>query len=247
MRLEDKIALITGGSRGIGRATALRLAREGAFVYINFLTNETAAIDTLKAVEETGGNGKILQCDVSDFQAVQTMIKAVINEKGKLDILINNAGMTIDGLMARTKESDWDRMINTNLKGVFNCCQAVTRQMMRQRKGRIINITSVVAQAGNAGQTGYASSKAGIIGLTKSLAKELGSRNICINAVAPGFIDTDMTQMLAPADKQMVRDQIPLGRLGKPEDVAAVVAFLASEDASYLTGQVLGVNGGLYM
>lgn len=247
MQLEGKVALITGGSRGIGRAIALRLAQEGAFVYINFQTNEAAAIDTLKSVEDAGGRGKMIQCDVSDFQAVQVMIKTVIHENGKLDILVNNAGITIDSIMARAKERDWDRMMNTNLKGTFNCCQAVTRQMMKQRWGRIINITSVVAQAGNAGQAGYASSKAGIIGLTKSLAKELGSRNICINAIAPGFIETDMIQALTAADKQMIKDQIPLGRFGKPEDVSSMVSFLASEDASYMTGQVIGINGGLYI
>jgi 3-oxoacyl-[acyl-carrier protein] reductase len=247
MPLEGKVALITGGSRGIGRAIALQLAAAGAFIYINFNKSEAASLDTMKMAEAAGGKGKIYRCDVSDFAAAREMIKYIITEKDRIDILINNAGISIDGLLVRMKENDWDRMMNTNLKGAFNCCQAVTRQMMKQRWGRIVNITSVVAQAGNAGQSGYASSKAGIIGLTKSLAKELGSRNICINAIAPGFIETDMTLSLTDTDKQKVLEQIPVGRLGKPEDVAGIVSFLVSEQGSYITGQVIGVNGGLYM
>lgn len=247
MHLAGKIALVTGASRGIGRAIALNLAASGAFVFINYNVNEDAARQTLALVETTAGGGALVRCDVAVFAAAQEMVKAIVTERNRLDILVNNAGIAIDGLIARIKEQDWDRMMDTNLKGTFNCCRAATRQMMRQRFGRIVNMTSVVGQGGNAGQVGYASSKAGIIGLTKALAKELGSRNICVNAVAPGFVETDMTRSLTSDDRKKAEEQIPLGRIGTSDDVAAAVAFLVSEDASYITGQVIGVNGGLYM
>ena len=247
MRLSGKIALITGGSRGIGRAVAIKLAEDGAFIYINYLRNESAALDTLRMAKEKGGDGSISPFDVSNFEATREAVRNIVKEKGKVDILINNAGISLDGLMARTKKEDWDRLIDTNLKGVFNCCQAVTRYMMKQRWGRIVNITSVVAEAGNAGQVAYSASKAGIIGLSKSLARELGGKNIRVNAVSPGFIETDMTAFLSDEGRQKVKDRIPLARLGTPGDVAGIVAFLVSEEADYITGQVIRVNGGLYM
>jgi 3-oxoacyl-[acyl-carrier protein] reductase len=243
----DRIILITGASRGIGRAVALRLARPGSFLYVNFNRNETAARETLTGIRELGGEGELCRFDVADLQAVQEAVKSIIVEKGRIDTLINNAGIWMGGLIVRIKESLWDQVIDTDLKGTFNCCQAVTRQMMRQRSGRIINISSIVGEAGNAGDSVYAAAKGGILGLTKSLARELGPRNICVNAIAPGFIETDMTTDF-PADiKKDLERQVPLGRLGTPEDVAGLVAFLASEEAAYITGQVIRVNGGLYM
>ena len=245
--LDGKIALVTGASRGIGRAIAIELARSGAFTFINYARNEVAAGETLDIVEDQGGGGKLLCFDVSDFNAVQNAIKEIKEEKGRIDILINNAGITSDGIFVRTKPETWDNLIDTNLKGVFNCCRSATRYMMKQRWGRIINITSVVAVSGNAGQVCYSASKAGIVGLTKSLARELGSRNICVNAVAPGFIETDMTASIDEANRGKVIDQIPLGRTGLPDDVAGVVAFLVSGKADYITGQLIHINGGLYM
>jgi len=245
--LNGKIALVTGGSRGIGRAVAVALARAGAFIFINYVRNEEAARETLKIVESNGGKGSLLSFDVSDFDAVQGAIKGITEEKERIDILVNNAGITLDGIFVRTKPEDWDNLMDINLKGVFNCCRAAIRYMMKQRWGRIVNITSVVAISGNAGQVCYSASKAGIIGLTKSLARELGSRNICVNAIAPGFIETDMTVSIDDAGRGKVVDQIPLGRTGTPDDVAGVVAFLVSGKADYITGQVIHVNGGLYM
>lgn len=238
---------MTGGSRGIGRAVAVKFALAGAFTYVNYIHNEAAARETLRLLREAGGAGEICRFDVAAAAEVRDGVGAIIRHEKRLDILVNNAGISQDGLLLRTKEADLDRLISTNLKGTFNCCQTVSRQMIRQRWGRIINITSVVAEAGNAGQSAYAASKAGILGLTKSLARELGSRNICVNAVSPGFIVTDMTAELAPGAQEKVREQIPLGRLGVPEDVAGVVVFLASEEAGYITGQVIRVNGGLYV
>jgi len=247
MELEGKVALITGASRGIGRAVAVRLGLHGAFVYVNFVQNESAALETLRLIEETGSQGKLCRFDVSDFASTHSAIEGIIKEKGRLDILVNNAGVTGVGLLARMEEKDWDRVIDTNLKGTFNCCRAVTRHMMKQHSGRIVNVTSVIAEAGISGQMGYAASKAGIIGLTKSLAKELASRNICINAVSPGLIETEMTTDLIENHKRSITEQIPLKRFGRPEDVAGVIAFLTSEEANYITGQVIRVNGGLYM
>jgi 3-oxoacyl-[acyl-carrier protein] reductase len=245
--LAGKTALVTGASRGIGRAIAIKLAREGALTYVNFVRNEKAARETLTIIEDIGGKGSLLQFDVKNADAVKGAITDIIKEKGSLDILVNNAGITLDGIFARTKEDSWNDVIDTNLKGVFNCSKLALRHMMKQRWGRIINMTSVVAEAGNAGQVCYSASKAGIIGFTKSLAKEIGSRNICVNAVAPGFIQTDMTASIGEKNREKLVDLIPLARLGTPDDVAGVVAFLASGEASYITGQVIHVNGGLYM
>jgi 3-oxoacyl-[acyl-carrier protein] reductase len=245
--LAGRTALVTGASRGIGRAIAVKLAKQGAFTYINYAKNEKAARKTLKIIEEVGGKGTLLQFDVKNTDAAKGAITDIATEKGSLDILVNNAGITLDGIFARTKEESWDDVIDTNLKGVFNCSRSAIRYMMKKRWGRIINMTSVVAEAGNAGQVCYSASKAGIIGLTKSLAREIGSRNICINAVAPGFIETDMTASIGEENREKLIDLIPLARLGTPDDVAGVVAFLASEKAGYITGQVIHVNGGLYM
>ena len=245
--LDGKIALVTGGSRGIGRAIAVELARAGALTFINYVRNEDAASETLKIVEDRGGRGRLLRFDVAEFDAVQDAIRGITEEKGKIDILINNAGITLNNIFVRTKPETWDSVIDINLKGVFNCCRTAARYMMKQRWGRIVNMTSVVAVSGNVGQVCYSASKAGIIGLTKSLARELGPRNICVNAVAPGFIETDMTVSIDDAGREKVTDQIPLGRTGTPDDVAGVVAFLVSGKADYITGQVIHVNGGLYM
>lgn len=245
--LDGKTALVTGGSRGIGRAIAVRLAEAGAWVCINFKQNEEAALETLHTIQEKGGNGEVKRFDITDGQAVHGAVEEMVQARGRLDILVNNAGVTLDALLMRLKETEWQRIIDTNLKGTFHCCQAATRPMIKQRWGRIINMTSVVAEGGNPGQTAYAASKAGVIGFTRSLARELGSRNICVNAVSPGFIETDMTISRSAEIRDKVREQIALGRLGSPEDVAGIVAFLASGEAGYITGQIIRVNGGLYM
>jgi len=245
--MTGRTAVITGGSRGIGKAVVLELARRGVFTWINYAHNETAARETLEIVEKQGGTGELLHCDVSNFDAVQDAVKGIVEKQGRIDILVNNAGITQSGLFARMKPAAWDHVIDVNLTGTFNCCRAVTRYMMKQRWGRIINMTSVVALAGNAGQVSYSASKAGIVGLTKSLAQELGPRNICVNAVAPGFIETDMTGTMKDAKRGETLDRIPLGRAGTPADVAGVVGFLVSGKADYMTGQVIQVNGGLYM
>lgn len=245
--MQGKTALITGGSRGIGRAVALRLAGAGAYAVINYIRNDAAAEETLRLIRAAGGNGEICRFDVSAFYETQEAVNRIVVARGRLDILVNNAGTTADGLIVRVQEEDWDRLIDTNLKGVFNCCRAVIRQMMKQRWGRIINIASVVAEAGNAGQSAYSAAKAGVLGLTKSLARELAARNICVNAVSPGLIDTEMIASLSEKSLEEVLKQIPLGRTGRTEEVAAAVAFLASEEAGYITGQVLRVNGGLYI
>ncbi len=247
MKLKGKVALVTGGSRGIGRAVCLRLAAEGAYVFVNYARNEAAARETLARIGKAGGEGKAVRFDVADTQATIDAIAALVKEKGRIDILVNNAGESRDGLLVRMKEEDWDRVIGTNLKGAFNCSRAVAYTMMKQRWGRIISMTSVVALSGNAGQANYSASKAGIIGLTKSLARELAPRGICVNAVAPGLIGTDMTSAMTEEQREKVLEEIPLSRLGTPDDVAGVVLFLASDEAGYITGQVIGVNGGLYM
>ncbi len=247
MNLKGKVALVTGGSRGIGRAVSVRLAGAGAFVIVNYARNEEAARETLRLIGRAGGDGKIARFDVSDDREATDAIAALIKEKGRIDILVNNAGESRDGLLVRMKDRDWDRVIDTNLKGAFHCCRAVAYTMMKQRGGRIVNVSSVVALSGNAGQANYSASKAGLVGLTKSLARELAPRAICVNAVAPGLIDTDMTSAMTEEQRETVLEGIPLSRLGTPDDVAGVVLFLASDEAGYITGQVIGVNGGLYM
>ncbi len=246
LRLDEQVALVTGSSRGIGRAVAIKLAQAGAFVYINYARNEAAARETIGMILDQGGTAAPAPFDVADFGAAEKAVREIIAAKGRIDILVNNAGVHKDGLILRMRESDWDEVIDTNLKGAFNCCRAVSRQMVRQHRGRIVNISSVVAEAGNPGQANYCASKAGVEGLTRSLARELGSRSICINAVSPGFIESDMTAALA-GRKEEIQNAIPLERFGSPEDVAGAVLFLVSEEAAYITGQVIHVNGGLYM
>ncbi len=243
--LEGKRALVTGGSRGIGAAICVALARMGADIFINFAGNRDAAEKVADAVRDAGTSAVLLQFDVADYQAAKQAIKGAIKEHGAFHILVNNAGITRDGLLARMKEADWDRVVEVNLKGAFNCTQAVTMAMMKERWGRIINVSSVVGTMGNPGQANYAATKAGIEGFTKSVAREMASRGITANAVAPGFIETDMTAELPEKLKEQLLAEIPLGRMGTPEDVAAAVAFLASPAAQYITGHVLHVNGGL--
>ncbi len=247
MTLDNMIALVTGGSRGIGRAICLKLASMGATVGINYVANPKAAEETLAQVDAAGGKGFLARFDVADSEAVLAGIKDILDAHGQIDILVNNAGITRDGLMARMKEDDWDSVLNTNLKGAFLCSKAVMRTMMKKRWGRIINISSVVGFVGNSGQVNYAAAKAGMIGLTKSMARELAGRNITVNGVAPGYIVTDMTDGLSEEVQEALKGQIPMGVLGKPADVAAAVGFLASPDSQYMTGQTLHVNGGMYM
>jgi len=247
MNLEGKIAVVTGASRGLGRAIAAELAREGAKVVINYSRDAEGAQAGLAEIQAAGGQGCVLQADVSDYKAAEGLIKATIDTFGGLDILVNNAGTTRDMLIMMMPEADWDIVIQTNLKSAFNCSKAAVKTMLRKRSGRIINITSVVGIAGNAGQTNYAASKAGLIGLTRSLAREVAARNITVNAVAPGFVPTALTTGLPQELKDASLKAIPLGRWGTAEDVAYAVAFLAAPRAGYITGQVLSVDGGMVM
>ncbi|MGK5512156.1 3-oxoacyl-[acyl-carrier-protein] reductase [Brevibacillus formosus] len=245
--LTGKTALVTGASRGIGRAIALKLAEAGANVVVNYAGSEAAASETVALIKEMGRDAIMIRANVSSTEDVNDMFKAALDHFGVIDILVNNAGITRDNLIMRMKEDEWDDVIATNLKGVFNCVKAATRPMMKQRSGKIINITSVVGVLGNAGQANYVAAKAGVIGLTKTAARELASRNITVNAVAPGFIDTEMTAVLPEDVKAGLTSQIPLARLGQTDDIASVVLFLASDAANYMTGQTLHVDGGMYM
>jgi 3-oxoacyl-[acyl-carrier protein] reductase len=245
--LEGKVALVTGGSRGIGRAIAISLAEAGANVVVNYAGNETAAAEVAAHIVSLGHKALIIKANVGNSNEVDAMVKQTLEEFGQLDILVNNAGITRDNLIMRMKDHEFDEVINTNLKGVFNCVRSVTRTMMKQRSGRIINISSVVGTMGNPGQANYVAAKAGVIGLTKSAARELASRGITVNAIAPGFITTDMTDKLSDEMKAQLLLQIPLARFGQPDDIAKTVLFLASNEASYMTGQTLHIDGGMYM
>ena len=247
MSLEGQIALVTGASRGIGRAIALRLSRAGAYIVVNYHGNHAAAEESLGAIVAQGGQGELSRFDVSDENLLDTTVKNLVDRHKKIDILVNNAGVAIDNLLMRTKPADWDQVIGTNLKGTVLCTKVVSRYMIRQRAGRIINLSSVVGQMGNVGQSLYAASKAGIIGFTKAIARELASRGVTVNAVAPGFIETDMTARLPEKLREEFLRSIPLGRFGSCDEVAEMVLFLAAPGAGYITGQVVGVNGGLYM
>ena len=245
--LSGRVALVTGGSRGIGRSICVKLASMGATVYVNFASNQTAADETVKLCQAQGAQAFAIGFDVADSAAVDAAFERIQKESSKLDILINNAGISKDGLFVRMKDEDWQRIMNTNLNGAFYCARAASRLMMKARYGRIVNMSSIVGEMGNAGQAPYVASKAALIGLTKSIAKELASRNITVNAVTPGYIETEMTEVLDAKRKEELMTVIPLGRIGSPNDIANVTAFLVSDEASYVTGQVIGVNGGMYM
>jgi len=245
--LKDQVALITGASRGIGKAIALELAKQGANIVLNYAGNKEAALETKKEIEQYGVNVLVVKGNVSESADVEELFKQTIETFGKVDILINNAGITRDGLMMRMKEQDWDDVINTNLKGVFLCSKAAAKWMFKQRSGKIVNISSVVGLTGNPGQVNYVAAKAGVIGMTKTMAKEFASRHITVNAVAPGFIETDMTHVLKEEVKTELLKSIPLGALGQSEDIAKTVKFLVSDDAKYITGQTISVDGGMYL
>ena len=247
MTFAGRTAVVTGGSRGIGRAVCLELARGGANVALCYAGNETAAQETAAAIEALGAKALAVRCDVSDAAQAESLVSQAVEAFGTVDSLVNNAGITRDGLLMRMPEADFDAVISANLKGAFLCMKAVARLMIRRKYGRIVNLSSVVGLRGNAGQVNYAASKAGVIGMTKSLAKELASKGVTVNAVAPGFIETDMTAAMQEAARMAVQASIPMGRPGAAEDVAHAVAFLASEEAAYITGQVLAVDGGMAM
>ena len=245
--LDGQSALVTGASRGIGRAIALHLAEQGAHVGLNFVSNEQAAEETLGELTAAGGTGELVPFDISDPEAAAASVRGFAKSRGALEILVNNAGLAIDGLVLRYKPADWERIVSVNLGGAFHCARAAARSMVRARYGRIINVSSVVASMGNPGQVAYASTKAGIEGMTRSLALELAQRGITVNAIAPGMIDTEMTEALSEEVRAAYLTGIPAGRLGSAREVAFAVAFLASREAGYVTGQVLGINGGMYV
>ncbi len=248
MSESKRIVVVTGGSRGIGRAVCLRFARDDAsIIFVHYDPDDLKANETLGLLDKMGVEAKAEKLDVSSFEAVEEFFKEVVREFGRVDVLVNNAGITRDTFLMRMSVDQWDEVLTVNLKSVFNCTKAVVRSMIRQRSGRIVNISSLVGQIGNSGQANYAASKAGILGFTKSVAKELATRGITVNAVAPGFIDTEMTEKLPDKAKEAFLTQIPMGRIGKPDEVAEAVYWLASQGATYITGQVIHVNGGLYM
>jgi len=247
MELKNRVALVTGASRGIGKQVAKDLAAMGATVIVNYPNSNDSAEQTVEEIEKNGGTAIMSEFDVSDFNAVQKEVSSIIDKLGEIHILINNAGITRDKLFMRMKEEDWDRVFEVNLKGVYNCTRAVIRNMLKRKFGRIVNIASVVGEMGNAGQINYSSTKAGVIGFTKSAAKEFASRAVTVNAISPGFIQTDITQNIPEEFKKKYMESIPLGRFGETTDISNVVCFLVSDNASYITGEVIRVNGGLYM
>ena len=247
LSLENKVALVTGGSRGIGRAIALELTARGAAVVVNYNKSPESAEEVVKQIQATGGRAAAFQADVSDFKQAEALVKFAIETFGDLSILVNNAGITRDQLIMMMPEADWDAVINTNLKSTFNCSKAAVKHMMRKRVGRIINIASVAGQMGNPGQTNYSASKGGQIAFTKALAREIAARNITVNAIAPGFVDTEILDAMTPEVLEAALKMVPLGRKGKPEEIAYAAAFLASDESAYITGQVLGVDGGMAM
>lgn len=247
LSLEGRVAIVTGASRGIGRAIAIELAKRGAAVTVNYLRSAQSAEDVVSTIKQNGGQAIAVQADVSDFHQAQTLIKTALDELGNIEILVNNAGITRDNLIMMMSDNDWEEVISTNLKSTFNCSKIAVRHMMRKRFGRIINITSVSGQMGNAGQTNYSASKAGQIGFTKALAREVASRNITVNAIAAGYVETEIWANVSEEIRQSIIKIIPLGRKGDPEEIAYAVAFLASDQAAYITGQILGIDGGMAM
>lgn len=247
MKLLDKIAIVTGASSGIGREIAIQFAKEGAKVVINYSSNEKSAVEVRSEIQNLGGEAMLYKCDVANLSEVEKMIEKVIEEYKRIDILVNNSGITRDNLLMRMEEQDFDAVIDINLKGTFNTLKCISRYMIKQKKGKIINMASVVGITGNAGQSNYAASKGGVIALTKSIAKEFATRNINVNAIAPGYIETRMTEVLSDKLKEEIVSKIPMKRVGKPEEIAKVALFLASEDSNYITGQVINVDGGMVM